>query len=116
MVKTNDQLRERNKVESYKRTVDASDDWWESKLKLQQVIKHGHLLLVHSVVIFFEDVDNEIPEENEEENMRNDVHILNDVHIDGNSQKRKTSEISTSHFKTERKNPQSKLKRLQNCP
>ncbi|MBA0667880.1 hypothetical protein Goklo_000892 [Gossypium klotzschianum] len=48
--------------------------------------------------------------------MRNDVHILNDVHIDGNSQKRKTSEISTSHFKTERKNPQSKLKRLQNCP
>ncbi|MBA0667879.1 hypothetical protein Goklo_000892, partial [Gossypium klotzschianum] len=46
---------------------------------MQQVIKHGHLLLVHSVVIFFEDVDNEIPEENEEENMRNDVHILNDV-------------------------------------
>ncbi|MBA0699130.1 hypothetical protein Goari_000791 [Gossypium aridum] len=33
---------------------------------------------------FFEDVDNEIPEENEEENVRNDVHILNDVHIDGN--------------------------------
>ncbi|MBA0727785.1 hypothetical protein Golax_000743, partial [Gossypium laxum] len=29
---------------------------------------------------FFEDVDNEIPEENEEENVRNDVHILNDVH------------------------------------
>ncbi|KAK5824459.1 hypothetical protein PVK06_019234 [Gossypium arboreum] len=30
---------------------------------------------------FFEDVNNEIPEENEEENVRNDVHILNDVHI-----------------------------------
>ncbi|KAL1074093.1 hypothetical protein V6Z11_D11G266700 [Gossypium hirsutum] len=27
---------------------------------------------------FFEDVTNEIPEENEEENMRNDVHISND--------------------------------------
>ncbi|MFQ6646061.1 hypothetical protein Gotur_020079 [Gossypium turneri] len=41
---------------------------------------------------FFEDVNNEIPEENEEENVRNDVHILNDVHIsnyvqiDGNGQ------------------------------
>ncbi|MBA0843493.1 hypothetical protein Goarm_000678, partial [Gossypium armourianum] len=34
---------------------------------------------------FFEDVDNEIPEQNEEENVRNDVHILNDVHIDGNT-------------------------------
>ncbi|MFQ6629278.1 hypothetical protein Gotur_006658, partial [Gossypium turneri] len=33
---------------------------------------------------FFEDVDNDIPEENEEENMRNDVHILNDVHISNN--------------------------------
>ncbi|MBA0751852.1 hypothetical protein Gogos_000747 [Gossypium gossypioides] len=50
--------------------------------------------------MFMEDVDNEIPEENEEENVRNDVHILNDVHIDGNGQKRKTYEISTSHFKT----------------
>ncbi|KAL1105995.1 hypothetical protein V6Z11_D04G171100 [Gossypium hirsutum] len=54
---------------------------------------------------FFEDVNNEIPEENEEENMRNDVHILNDVQIDGNSQKRKRKnpEMSSSHFKTERK-------------
>ncbi|KAL1111710.1 hypothetical protein V6Z11_D02G078700 [Gossypium hirsutum] len=58
---------------------------------------------------FFEDVTNEIPEENEEENMRNDVHILNDVHIsndvqiDGNGQKRKNPEISSSHFKTGRK-------------
>ncbi|MBA0608825.1 hypothetical protein Godav_021005, partial [Gossypium davidsonii] len=33
---------------------------------------------------FFEDVNNDIPEENEEENARNDVHIFNDVHIDGN--------------------------------
>ncbi|MFQ6620055.1 hypothetical protein Gotur_000282, partial [Gossypium turneri] len=55
------------------------------------------------------DVNNKIPEENEEENMRNDVHILNDVHIsndvqiDGNGQKRKNPEISSSHFKTRRK-------------
>nr|KJB71063.1 hypothetical protein B456_011G103400 [Gossypium raimondii] len=54
---------------------------------------------------FFEDVNNEIPEENEED-MGNDVHILNDVHIsndvqiDGNNQKRKNPEISSSHFKT----------------
>ncbi|KAL1095654.1 hypothetical protein V6Z11_D06G172000 [Gossypium hirsutum] len=52
---------------------------------------------------FFEDVNNEIPEENEEENMGNDVHISNDVQIDGNGQKRKNPEISSSHFKTERK-------------
>ncbi|MBA0765094.1 hypothetical protein Gotri_014351, partial [Gossypium trilobum] len=54
---------------------------------------------------FFEDVNNNIIKENEEENARNDVHILNDahisndVHIDGNGQKRKTPKISTSHFK-----------------
>ncbi|MBA0817565.1 hypothetical protein Gohar_021850 [Gossypium harknessii] len=52
---------------------------------------------------FFKHVDNDIPEENEEKNVRNDVHILNHVYIDGNSQKRKTPEISTSHFKTGRK-------------
>ncbi|MBA0612806.1 hypothetical protein Godav_013359 [Gossypium davidsonii] len=52
---------------------------------------------------FFEDVNNDIPKENEEENAINDVHISNDVHIDENSQKRNTSEISTSHFKTGRK-------------
>ncbi|MBA0699051.1 hypothetical protein Goari_000721 [Gossypium aridum] len=40
---------------------------------------------------FFEDVNNEIPKENEEENVRNDIHILNDVHIDGNSQKKKNT-------------------------
>ncbi|KAL1145054.1 hypothetical protein V6Z11_A11G272600 [Gossypium hirsutum] len=58
---------------------------------------------------FFDDVNNEIPEENEEENVINDVHILNgvhisnDVHIDGKGQKRKTPKISSSHFKTRRK-------------
>nr|KJB67057.1 hypothetical protein B456_010G172100 [Gossypium raimondii] len=58
---------------------------------------------------FFKDVNNEIPKENEEENMGNDIHILKDVHIsndvqiDGNGQKRKNPEISSSHFKTERK-------------
>ncbi|MBA0792988.1 hypothetical protein Gohar_017427, partial [Gossypium harknessii] len=39
------------------------------------VIKHGNLLLIHSIVNFFEDVDNDIPKKNEEENVRNDVHI-----------------------------------------
>ncbi|PPR83203.1 hypothetical protein GOBAR_AA37511 [Gossypium barbadense] len=52
---------------------------------------------------FFEDVNNEIPEENEEENVRNDVHISNDVQIYGNGQKRKNLEISSSQFKTGRK-------------
>ncbi|KAK5819006.1 hypothetical protein PVK06_023962 [Gossypium arboreum] len=58
---------------------------------------------------FFEDVNNEIPEENEEENVRHDVHILNDVHISndvqigGNGKKRKNLEISSSQFKTRRK-------------
>ncbi|MFQ6656035.1 hypothetical protein Gotur_026314 [Gossypium turneri] len=46
--------------------------------------------------------------ESEEENMRNDVHISNDIHIsndqiDGNGQKRKNPETSSSHFKTGRK-------------
>nr|KJB44045.1 hypothetical protein B456_007G232100 [Gossypium raimondii] len=45
---------------------------------------------------FFEDVNNKIPEENEEENMRNDVHIYM-------IQKRKDPEMSSSHFKTGRK-------------
>ncbi|KAL1073172.1 hypothetical protein V6Z11_D11G202900 [Gossypium hirsutum] len=64
---------------------------------------------------FFEDVTNEIPEENEEENMRNDVHILNDIHIsnyvriDGNGQKIKNPEISSSHFKTGRKKSSKKI-------
>ncbi|MBA0798078.1 hypothetical protein Gohar_008709 [Gossypium harknessii] len=52
---------------------------------------------------FFKDVDNKIHEKNEEESVRNNVHISNDVQIDGNGQKRKTLEIPTSHFKTGRK-------------
>ncbi|KAK5839391.1 hypothetical protein PVK06_008170 [Gossypium arboreum] len=59
---------------------------------------------------FFEDVDNDIPEENEEENARNDVHIPNDVHIDGNGQKRKKTEISTSHFKNRKKKSSKQIK------
>ncbi|XP_017635835.2 L10-interacting MYB domain-containing protein-like [Gossypium arboreum] len=120
-----------------KRTVDASDDWWESRLKVVPEAQKFRTLgidpefegkldqmfmgivatgdkawapssgTLHSDI--FEDVNNEIPEENEEENVRNDVHILNDVYIsndvqiDGNGQKRKNPEISSSHFKTGRK-------------
>ncbi|KAL1134372.1 hypothetical protein V6Z11_A12G099000 [Gossypium hirsutum] len=90
-------------------TVDASDDWWESRLKvvpkaqkfktsgidpefegkLEQmfmgIVATGDKAWVPSSSTlrsdFFEDVNNEIPEENEEENVRNDVHILNDVQI-----------------------------------
>ncbi|MBA0816044.1 hypothetical protein Gohar_000747, partial [Gossypium harknessii] len=36
-------------------------------------------------------VNNKIPEENEEENVRNDIHILNYIHIDGNGQKKKNT-------------------------
>ncbi|MFQ6668570.1 hypothetical protein Gotur_034163 [Gossypium turneri] len=42
---------------------------------------------------FFKHVDNDIPEENEEKNVRNDVHILNHVYIDGNSAARLSSQI-----------------------
>ncbi|MFQ6621162.1 hypothetical protein Gotur_002346 [Gossypium turneri] len=45
---------------------------------------------------FFEDIDNDILEENEEEN------VINDVHIDGNN-KKKTPEAGTSHFNNGRK-------------
>ncbi|PPD81387.1 hypothetical protein GOBAR_DD21683 [Gossypium barbadense] len=120
-----------------KRTVDASDEWWESRLQVVPEAKkfrtsgidpefEGKLDQMFMGIVatgdqawapsfgtlpsdFFEDVNNEIPEENEEENMRNDVNILNDVHIsndvqiDGNSQKRKNPEMSSSHFKTGRK-------------
>ncbi|KAK5775608.1 L10-interacting MYB domain-containing protein-like [Gossypium arboreum] len=112
-------------------TVDASDDWWESRLKvvpkaqkfktsgidpefegkLEQmfmgIVATGDKAWVPSSSTlrsdFFEDVNNEIPEENEEENVRNDVHILNDVqisndvhisndvYIDRNSQKKKNT-------------------------
>ncbi|MFQ6646060.1 hypothetical protein Gotur_020079 [Gossypium turneri] len=69
-----------------KRTVDASDDWWESRLKMfMGIVATGDKAWAPSSGTlrsdFFEDVNNEIPEENEEENVRNDVHILNDVHI-----------------------------------
>ncbi|PPR99318.1 hypothetical protein GOBAR_AA21361 [Gossypium barbadense] len=120
-----------------KRTVDASDDWWESRLKVvpeaqkfrtsgidpefegkldqmfMGIVATGDKAWAHSSGTLhsdiFEYVNNEIPEENEEENVRNDVHILNDVYIsndvqiDGNGQKRKNPEISSSHFKTGRK-------------
>ncbi|MFQ6656623.1 hypothetical protein Gotur_026652, partial [Gossypium turneri] len=63
-----------------KRTVDASDDWWESRLQLDQmfmgIVVTGDKAWAPSSgtlrTDFFEDVTNEIPEENEEENMRND--------------------------------------------
>ncbi|KAK5842461.1 hypothetical protein PVK06_004820 [Gossypium arboreum] len=77
-----------------KRTIDASDDWWESRLK---------------------DVDNDIPENNEEENVRNDVHISNDVYIDGDDQKRKTPEISTSHFKIGKKKSSKQIRGAVMC-
>ncbi|KAL1062991.1 hypothetical protein V6Z11_D13G117000 [Gossypium hirsutum] len=106
-----------------KRTVDVSDEWWESRLRVAPEAKkfrtsgidpefEGKLDQMFMGIVatgdkawvpssstllsdFFENVNNEIPEENEEKNMRNDVHFLNDVHIsndvqiDGNSQKRK---------------------------
>ncbi|MFQ6629277.1 hypothetical protein Gotur_006658 [Gossypium turneri] len=120
MVENNDQLRETNRQGGdtglgwnlIKRTVDASDNWWESKLKVvpkaqkfktsgidpkferkldqmfMRVVATGDKIWGPSSGTlcseFFEDVDNDIPEENEEENMRNDVHILNDVHISNN--------------------------------
>ncbi|KAL1095301.1 hypothetical protein V6Z11_D06G146700 [Gossypium hirsutum] len=110
-----------------KRTVDASDEWWGSRLqvvpeakkfktsgidpeferKLDQmfmgIVATGDKAWTPSFGTLrsdlFEDVKNEIPEESEEENMRNDVHISNDVQIDGNGQK-KNLETSSSHFKT----------------
>nr|XP_012466054.1 unnamed protein product [Gossypium raimondii]XP_012466055.1 unnamed protein product [Gossypium raimondii] len=97
-----------------KRTVDASDEWWESRLQVVPEAKNfktsgidpefeGKLDQMFMGIVatgdkawapssgtlptdFLEDVNNEIPEENEEENMRNDVHILNDVHISNDVQ------------------------------
>ncbi|KAG8477656.1 hypothetical protein CXB51_027669 [Gossypium anomalum] len=120
-----------------KRTVDASDDWWESRVKVVPEAQkfrtsgidlefEGKLDQMFMGIVatgdkawapstgtlrsdFFEDVNNEIHEEDDEENVRNNVHVLNDVHIsndfqiDGNGQKRKNPEISSSHFKTGRK-------------
>ncbi|MFQ6664032.1 hypothetical protein Gotur_031287 [Gossypium turneri] len=89
-----------------KRTVDASDDWWETQKfrtsgidpefegKLDQmfigIVATGDKAWAPSSGTlrsdFFEDANNEIPEENEEENVRNDVHILNVVHISNDVQ------------------------------
>ncbi|MFQ6620657.1 hypothetical protein Gotur_000845, partial [Gossypium turneri] len=63
-----------------KRTVDASDEWWESRLQLDLmfigIVATGDKAWAPSSSTlpsdFFDDVNNEIPEENEEENMRND--------------------------------------------
>ncbi|MFQ6646056.1 hypothetical protein Gotur_020079, partial [Gossypium turneri] len=114
-----------------KRTVDASDDWWESRLKVVPEAQkfrtsgidpefEGKLDQMFMGIVatgdkawapssgtlrsdFFEDVNNEIPEENEEENVRNDVHILNDVHIsnyvqiDGNADNMSQATSSLTH-------------------
>ncbi|MFQ6663487.1 hypothetical protein Gotur_031002 [Gossypium turneri] len=89
-----------------KRTVDVSDDWWETKKfrtsgidpefegKLDQmfmgIVATGDKAWAPSSGTlrsgFFENGNNKTPEENEEENMRNDVHILNDVHISNDVQ------------------------------
>ncbi|XP_016691638.2 L10-interacting MYB domain-containing protein-like [Gossypium hirsutum] len=132
-----------------KRTVDASDEWWESRLqvvpetkkfktlgidpeferKLNQmfmgIIATGDKAWAPSSGTlcsdFFEDVNHEIPEESEEENMRNDVlisndvHISNDVQIDGNS-KKKILRRQVHILKLEERNPQNKLEGLQDCP
>ncbi|MBA0642954.1 hypothetical protein Goklo_027284, partial [Gossypium klotzschianum] len=78
-----------------KRTVDASDDWWENQKfrtssidpkfegKLDQmfmgIVATGDKAWAPSSGTlpskFFEDVDNDILEENEEENLINNVHI-----------------------------------------
>ncbi|MBA0765237.1 hypothetical protein Gotri_014469, partial [Gossypium trilobum] len=71
-----------------KRTVDASDDWWESKLKVvpeAQKFRTSSIYPEFQGNEFFKDVDNDIPEENEEENVRNDVHI------DGNGQRKENT-------------------------
>ncbi|MBA0795456.1 hypothetical protein Gohar_006319, partial [Gossypium harknessii] len=69
-----------------KRTVDASDDLWESELKLPSVIKVRAPSLGILPSEFFEDIDSNMLEENKEET------VINDVQIDGNNQKRKTPE------------------------
>nr|KJB82216.1 hypothetical protein B456_013G184300 [Gossypium raimondii] len=94
-----------------KRTVDASDEWWESRL---QVVPEVNIFRTSSIDPEFEGKLDQmfmgiVATENEEVNMRNDAHILNDVHIsndvqiDGNGQKRKNPEMLSSHFKTGRK-------------
>ncbi|KAK5771133.1 hypothetical protein PVK06_047308 [Gossypium arboreum] len=102
-------------LEAQKFRTSGIDPEFEGKLDqmFMGIVATGDKEWAHSSNIlfsdFFKDVNNEIPEENEEENVRNDIHILNgvqisnDVHIDGNGQKRKTPEISSLHFKTGRK-------------
>nr|KJB71297.1 hypothetical protein B456_011G115600 [Gossypium raimondii] len=63
----------------------------------------------------FKDVDSDMREENEEENVINDVHISNDVHIDGNNKKKHLRQ-ELYILKLEERNPQSKLKGLQVYP
>ncbi|KAH1081240.1 hypothetical protein J1N35_021001 [Gossypium stocksii] len=90
-----------------KRTIDASNDWWESRLK---VVPKAQKFRTSNIDPEFEGkLDQMFMGIVATENVRNDVHILNDVHIsndvqiDGNGQKRKNPEISSSHFKTGRK-------------
>nr|KJB22236.1 hypothetical protein B456_004G036600 [Gossypium raimondii] len=130
-----------------KRTVDASDEWWESRLQVvpeaknfrtsgidpeferkldkmfMGIVATGDKVWAPSSgtlpTDFFEDVNNEIPEENMRNDVYilNDVHILNDVQIDGNSQKRKKTLRCQVHIlKLKERNPQSKLEGLQDCP
>ncbi|MFQ6645187.1 hypothetical protein Gotur_018855 [Gossypium turneri] len=74
-----------------KRTIDASDDWWDSRLKMfMWVVATGEAWARFSGTLLsecFKDVDSDMLEENEDENVINDVHISNDVHIDGNNKK-----------------------------
>ncbi|KAK5836901.1 hypothetical protein PVK06_012706 [Gossypium arboreum] len=99
--------------------VDVSDDWWESKLKVVLEAQkfrtldidpefEGKLDQMFMGIVatsdkawspslgtlpseFFEDVGNDILEENEEENTINDVHISSQVghDFDGNNKKKK---------------------------
>ncbi|KHG01180.1 Serine--tRNA ligase [Gossypium arboreum] len=76
---------------------------------VEPIIKHGHLFLVHSVVNFLRMLTMTYLK-------RMRKKILNDVHIDGNNQKRKTLEISTSQFKTGRKKSSKQIGGAAKCP
>ncbi|MBA0673659.1 hypothetical protein Goklo_029715, partial [Gossypium klotzschianum] len=96
-----------------KRIVDAFDDWWEKTSGIDPNFERKLDQMFMGIVAtsdkawapssgtlpseFFEDIDNNILEENEEEN------VINYVHIDENNQKRKTNDGGTSHFKIRRK-------------
>nr|KJB29519.1 hypothetical protein B456_005G105100 [Gossypium raimondii] len=106
-----------------KRIVDAPDDWHWSKFegKLNQmfieVVTTGDKAWAPSFNTlrseFFKDVDNKIHEKNEEESVKNDVHISNDVQIDGKVKKGKHLRYQLHILKLEGRNPQSKLEGLQ---